>query len=306
MTIHTLGCSFTNWIYPTWADYIGFHYDTNVINLASPCQGNDTIKKHLYTIDKSDHVIIMFSGYDRLTVGVDQEYLTKKAKEKKLSHSDIQNLKNGRCTFFQTAKPFSAFLRSENKDEPDMYSRFHMMYDMLENIFECQTYLQLKGFDHTFCMWQGMYNDLTHLRAIGQQKISTENYEGYKTNEIFKRMYDSIDWSKFLQPKDKGIWEHILTDKKLVITQSTVDLHPSSYCNFDYFVKYIKPILDVKLDFFDNLDELGAKALRFSEYYAGLDESQIETVFPQKSGLYKKDDRDKARQYFFKIWDTTK
>ena len=302
MTIHTIGCSFTEWIYPTWADYIAKYYNTDVINLGLPCAGNDVIKKNLFTIDESDHVIIMFSGYNRITLGVDQKYLTEMARQKKLAFNDIQNLKNGRCNFFRTNKPLTTFIKSEPDDHMAIYSNFHMMYNLLENMYDCQNYLQAKGISYTFCLWQGMYNDLSELRAINQPKIDLDDYEGFKSNKIFKKVYDSIDRDKFLQSLDKGIWEHLLSDKKLVLAQNKWDLHPSSLCHFDYFTKYMKPILDDKFQTFKDIHELESKAVRFSQYYADLDKSQLDSVFHNRSGLWTKDSWDQAKDFYFKAW----
>ena len=302
MAIHTLGCSFTEYIYPTWADYIDKHYDTNVINLGWPCAGNDVIKKNLYTIDESDHVFIMFSGYDRITTGVDQKYLNEMVKQKRLPYRDIQNLKNDRCNFFRNSKPLTAFIKSEPEHRPT-YSNFHLMYNLLENMYDCQNYLQAKGISYTFCLWQGMYNDLSELRAIDQPKIDLDQYEGFKRNKIFNKIYDSIDMSQFLQPLDKGIWEHLLTDKKLVLLQNKWDLHPSSLCNFDYFKKYMKPILDNKLQPLDNTQELELKAEKFSQYYADLNENELEEIFKNRSELWSSNSWDQAKEFYFKIWD---
>ena len=178
-----------------------------------------------------------------------------------------------------------------------------MMYNLLENMYDCQNYLQAKRIDYTFCLWQGMYNDLSELRAIDQPKIDLDQYEGFKRNKVFSKIYDSIDMGKFLQPLDKGIWEHLLTDKKLVMLQNKWDLHPSSLCNFDYFKKYIKPILDNKFKPIDNTQELESKAEKFSQYYADLNENELEDIFKNRSELWSSNSWDQAKEFYFKIWD---
>ena len=52
--ILTSGCSFTQYSYPTWADFIAMHYDVDVINHALPGYGNDIIKKKL-CLQKCDY-----------------------------------------------------------------------------------------------------------------------------------------------------------------------------------------------------------------------------------------------------------
>ena len=108
---------------------------------------------------------------------------------------------------------------------------------------------------------------------------------------------------KFLQPLDKGIWEHLLTDKKLVLLQNRWDLHPSSLCHFDYFKKYIKPILDNKFKPIDNIQELESKAEKFSQYYADLNDNELEDVYENRNGLWRKNTQEQAKEFYFKIWD---
>ena len=91
--------------------------------------------------------------------------------------------------------------------------------------------------------------------------------EDFLNNKLFQTLYDSIKWNKFVQPKEKGLWEHMLTNKTLVEVQSTVDYHPSTLCHLSYFKKYIKPILESKTECRNNIDILENKALQFSKYY---------------------------------------
>lgn len=263
-TIHTLGCSFTNWLYPTWADYISQHTDLQVINLTSTGQGNDTIKQNLYTVDSSDHVFIMFSGYDRYNYGIDDKWM----KETILNDNQKtiklkQSMVNDRYLYFYNKSPLSGFVAGRYM-EGKKFSNFHYYIKMLENIYDCQNYLQLKKIDYTFCLWQGFYNDLKEIRAIDQPKNKLENIE---KNKLYKTLFNAIDWDKFVEPITNGLWEHVSSDKTLVEVQSSIDIHPSSLCHLSYFKKHIKPILDRKTECKNNLNELEIKALKFSKYY---------------------------------------
>lgn len=263
-TVHTLGCSFTNWLYPTWADYISQHTDLQVINLASTGQGNDTIKQNLYTVDSSDHVFIMFSGYDRYNYGIDDEWFRDHVGSNDLKiHKIKESLDNDRYLYFLNKVPLSGFVAGRYI-EGKRYSNFHYYIKMLENIYDCQNYLKVKNIDYTFCLWQGFYNDVKEIRAIKQPR---NNLEKIEKNNLYKKIYDSIDWSKFVEPITQGLWEHIASDKKLVEVQSTVDIHPSSLCHFSYFKTHIKPILDAKTKCKNNLALLEDKAYQISKYY---------------------------------------
>lgn len=68
--LFTFGCSFTNWIWPTWANILGKEFEY-FENWARPGSGNQYIFNSLleccqrHTFTKKDHIIIMWSGIDR-------------------------------------------------------------------------------------------------------------------------------------------------------------------------------------------------------------------------------------------------
>ena len=263
-TVHTIGCSFTKWLYPTWADYMSQHTDLEVINLAATGHGNDAIKQHLYTVDLSDHVFIMFSGYDIYIYGVDNKWLKENIFSDYQKNTKVKkSIDNDLYLYFCNKNPLSGFIAGRYIDGTK-YSDFHYYIKMLENIYDCQNYLQLKKIDYTFCLWQGFYNDLKEIKAIDQPK---NNLETIEKNKLYRTIFDAIDWKKFVEPITNGLWEHVSSDKILVEVQSPIDMHPSSLCHFSYFKKHIKPILDQKTQCKNNLDELESKALKFSKYY---------------------------------------
>jgi len=297
MIIHTIGCSFTNYIYPTWADYIDKHYDATVNNLGYPAQGNDTIKKHLYTIDRSDHVVIMFSGYDRISVGVDKEHLYHNNND----HLTTEKIKSRKQNFFRNDLPFSAFVPVTSTIRDKIFSKFHMIYNTLEIMYDCQNYLENKNIDYTFCLWQGLYNNIRVLRSLNIPKI---DISAFMSNKIYKKVFESLKTNKFAQPLDEGLWENIFKDKELVLSQSTVDIHPSSLCHFVFFKKYLKPILDKKFKSINNLQTLEDKSKKFSKWYADLNAGQISKIYP----IHEYPDPvmevlHKAKDYFFKVWN---
>jgi len=172
-------------------------------------------------------------------------------------------LDNDRYLYFLNKVPLSGFVAGRYI-ENTRYSNFHYYIKMLENIYDCQNYLKVKNIDYSFCLWQGFYNDLKEIRAIKQPRNNLENIQ---KNELYKKIFDSIDWDKFVEPITRGLWEHVTSDKRLVEVQSTIDIHPSSLCQFSYFKTYIKPILDAKIECKNNLDLLEQKAYQISKYY---------------------------------------
>ena len=102
---------------------------------------------------------------------------------------------------------------------------------------------------------------------MDQDKIKLNDYQA---NPLYNKVHDSIEKEKFFQPLNTGLWEFLISDKKLVLLQNEFDNHPNSLCHFYYFKNYIKPKLDHKYKPLDNLQHLEDQATRFSEYYAGL------------------------------------
>lgn len=59
------GCSFTSYIWPTWADYASLHY-SDFLRVGRPGADNATIAREVIAhAGAGDIVVIMWSGYDR-------------------------------------------------------------------------------------------------------------------------------------------------------------------------------------------------------------------------------------------------
>jgi len=71
--LFTFGCSFTSYIWPTWADFVALNFDTHQ-NWANAGAGNYFISSRLYEcnsvnkLTKDDTVLVMFSQYFTLTI----------------------------------------------------------------------------------------------------------------------------------------------------------------------------------------------------------------------------------------------
>lgn len=71
--LFTFGCSFTKYLYPTWADFIGTQFETYQ-NWGKGGAGNFFISSQLFecnqinNINKDDTVLIMLSGYIRFDI----------------------------------------------------------------------------------------------------------------------------------------------------------------------------------------------------------------------------------------------
>lgn len=71
--LFTIGCSFTHWIWPTWADIIAKNYEIEHHNYGLPGQGNAYILAMLsqitrkYQLTDTDLVLVMFSSWHRIS-----------------------------------------------------------------------------------------------------------------------------------------------------------------------------------------------------------------------------------------------
>lgn len=67
-TLWTSGCSYTQYCWPTWADYLGKHYNQHIQRGQSNIDCAK-IGRNIYqqNIQSGDHVVIAWTGYDRFT-----------------------------------------------------------------------------------------------------------------------------------------------------------------------------------------------------------------------------------------------
>ena len=104
-TLWTSGCSYTQYCWPTWANYLGQHYDRHVQR--GQCNVDcATIGRNIYyqDIQPGDHVAIAWTGFDRFTF-----------------YSDAEGWYGGNCTSDKTF--FTNYYHP--------YERFSSMLDMM-------------------------------------------------------------------------------------------------------------------------------------------------------------------------------
>ena len=133
MSLKLFGCSFTNWIYPTWADFVKLHYEIDVEIYGRPAIGNDVLKRLIFTkTTKNDHVIVMFAGNDRLDHGIDMHF-----DKNKVPHH-LENKYWGNSFAFRD----QVFVQM-NDSGPDFkkhFSLFHALYKQVEVVLDIQNY----------------------------------------------------------------------------------------------------------------------------------------------------------------------
>lgn len=268
--IRLYGCSFTNWIYPTWADFVCAHYDADVIIYGKPGIGNQTIKKLITcTAEKNDTLIVMLSGSDRLEQGVDKEFLVNngfyRAKHPVTENFWLNNFKSTDLEFVP--------LKHNSLNFREDFSLFHALYTQCELIVDMQNICNFTNSSLYFLKWQTLWGDCSTRKKNGGL-TQPVNLSRYKKNPVFCKTFDIIDQKKFLDSTEKGLLNFVHKDKRLFEYQNTWDFHPSCYANFLYFKKFVKPELDKKFNCKNNLKSLEEKAKLFSEYYANASNNQ--------------------------------
>lgn len=263
MTLKLFGCSFTNWIYPTWADFVKLHYDTDVEIYGRPGPGNQGFKKllMLYAVP-GDHAIVMLSGNDRLDHGIDIQFVKSKLKY----YFDDPQWAN----MFVNQDTMFVPINETSYDFTKHFSLFHALYTQAENIVDMQNYCCAHNVDYNFLSWQELFSDLSYRKqraGLGKPV----NLKKFLKNPIFNRVYNLIDVDSFLDDFSTGLLNFVHNDRRLFDYQPTWDFHPSCYANFQYFVKYIKPKLDTKYSCLDNLVDLESRAKETAIYYANTD-----------------------------------
>lgn len=260
--IQLFGCSFTNWVYPTWADYTIMHYDTKCIVHGKPGIGNQTIKKYLLlNANTGDTCIPMLSGIDRLEQGIDKEFIELNGFYKAKTPVTEQHWLNN---FVQDDLQFVPLKHNSSNFKED-FSLFHALYTACETVVDMNNLATVERFDLTFLNWQHCFGDAStrkHMAGI----CKPVDINRYAKHSVFASVLDRLKLVEYLDNPQEGMLNYLHSDKQLFEYQNTWDPHPSSLAHFRYFVQYVKPYLDNRYTHADNLQELEQSATQLSEF----------------------------------------
>lgn len=249
-TIYTLGCSITNWHWPTWSDWLSMYSDCPVINLASPGYGNhliyNIILEKIKTITKDDTVMIMWANTDRLSEWYDEEWIQK----------------NDCLEFFP--KPYGKLWFNKNNSYTGLYrthpeynrSLSHMIIDNFRIIHNTQMLLDKIGCKYQMMMVQNPWVDSRPeykpaFKTNWNNRTVLSNDDVTRAKKILdiipvKNTIDLIDWSKFVITPDltelssfDGLWEYSFGSKEFVLAQHNTDHHPNTLVHHDFLVEKI-------------------------------------------------------------------
>ena len=269
--IYTLGTSYTNWIYPTWSDYIALVYNVPVKNYGYPAIGNDIIKKFLYSIDNANHVFIMFGGNSKLHDAVDFDYMIKHNKQYNYkefydthNNSGLDIFLDGSCGFVRRSESTQRYKKE--------FSLFHAYVQSAENILDCQNYCKANNIDFSFLSWQNLWLDFCQRYDGSGIKPKNNHWENHP---VYRTIIDRINKDKFCDEYPIGLHEFTLNNDLLNSMQNSLDTHPNTYAHFKYFEKYIKPLLDKKYTICCDYDKLSYSSKEAAKYYKNCTSEEI-------------------------------
>ena len=201
----SFGCSFTNWKWPTWNDYIGLNFD-EYYSLGCGGADNKNILYRLLKADKKykftsdDTIIVMFTSFNRLSY-VDKHHYINNIGD--LVHHNIKAHPIGKNYNFQTAVY-------------DSYIAIQSIKSILDS--KNIKYKLLQSMKHNF------YHD--NFEARGEIKKPLDYCLGlFKYPVMENWCYENYDFDK-----EKVIWQD----------ENSQDGHPTMKHHFD-FVKEFFP-----------------------------------------------------------------
>jgi hypothetical protein len=244
--IYTLGCSFTKWFWPTWADWLQ-EYQGPVTNLAWPGASNETMYWELLnrfdTITTHDQVYIMLTGNNRVSTWYDKEWIDR---------NDVQGFfprQDGQLEF--GVDKWKGMYRLHPDHDVSLSA---MIIDNFNIILQIQNLLENIGCTYKFVFWQNPWFDIRPVIKPRWQ-YSWPSKDVLTTVELataqsllrikpVRTLLSLIKWNNFyLPPTDildpctySGMWEY--RNKKIsdpeYLKYVHSDPHPDSLLQHDF------------------------------------------------------------------------
>lgn len=254
--IYTLGCSFTKWIWPTWADWLSEYSDEDVTNLGWPGLSNETIYYELLSrhITKDDTVYIMLTGSNRTCNWYDNEWIDK---------NDCRG-------FFPRAdgklECSSEAWRGLYRTHPDKETSLtHMIINNFNLIMQMQLLLNDIGCKYSMMFWQNPWYDVRPVVKPDQWQATWQDADTIIADAskiailpAVDRILNTINWNKFIGLTDHstdnfesytGLWEYSIKNLMQYVDYWHVsDDHPNALIHHDFACDMfsIDPVLKEK------------------------------------------------------------
>ena len=236
--LFVLGCSFSNYAWPTWADILGQEFDI-FENWAFPGLGNRAIAERVAEIHANNHltkddtVIIQWTSHLRHDWHA----------------TDHRHQENAG---WKTSGSLFNYINAEIFDEKwikTFWSENSYMMHTYNNILLTQNFLNGVG-----CNWR--MTSMGYINKMNSDYPTTSH--GEKTNEIdamvdiptlsiYKKIFD--DKSKWIKPIGTFAWNHKTKPYKFKSMQDkavfSIDRHPTTYQHSEWLKTYLLPSLGI-------------------------------------------------------------
>jgi hypothetical protein len=254
--IYTLGCSFTKWYWPTWADWLA-DYRGPVINWAYPGYNNQLIywllMERLGRLSTNDHVYIMWTENNRIPQWYDPEWINR---------NDCRGFfpNNGGKLWFGKDQDMGLF-----RTHPEhQFSQTHNIIETFKIILDTQQLLEKHDIEYTMMF---MRNPWVDVRPEYKDKFITnwDKKTGFSSadHDLAKKilrmepvsnLLNMINWNKFVEqinistPESyTGLWEYFLSKEEFILLNHKKNSHPNTLAHHDYLTEKILK-QDVKLN----------------------------------------------------------
>lgn len=248
--IHTFGCSFTKWHWPTWADWLGQYTGQSLNNLAHPGFSNDLIFQqilhHIDDFNPQDSIYIMWTGSNRVCSWYDLEFVE--------THDCRGFFPDPKGKLWYGNKPWMGLYKTHPKWLPSLT---HMIVGLFDTVFKTQMLLDRVDCDYHMMFWQNPWHDVREkfepqYSTTWLDKHDFADKEREHVNAIMalspvESLLDAIDWQRFLPVPPEltkadtyhGLWEYTLSSKELVLSAHANDPHPSTLAHHDWAANII-------------------------------------------------------------------
>jgi len=239
--LFALGCSFTNYAWPSWADILGLEYDVYE-NWAYPGLGNRAIAERvanlhaLETLTPNDTVIIQWTSHLR------HDW-----------HATDQRHDTYKGVGWKTSGSIFNFINEEIFDEnwvKTFFDEHSYVMHTLNNILLTKQFLESLGVNY-YMTSMGYINKMNSDYPSEDSKIgwhgenSTTDADIWRDIPSLKIYKDKIFDDKWLYPIGTFAWSHKEEPYKFITQKGakTIDRHPTINQHSDYVEQIIKPKL---------------------------------------------------------------
>lgn len=246
--IHTFGCSFTKWYWPTWSDWLAIYLNKPVTNWAYPGHTNaviyNTLLAQCRSIQKNDTVYIMWTGNNRVCQWYDHDWIFEHKCAGFFPGSDL----------WFSKKAWQGLYKIHPDHQPSLTE---MIVNNFDIILRTQWLLESIGIEYYMMFWQNPWLDTReqhypdyrrdwHNKAHISQQEADQAQTIMQLDPTHNTLY-LINWSKFISaPEDTGnpatyhgLWEFLISNKQLVVHGHDSDPHPNTVAHHDWLANLV-------------------------------------------------------------------